>query len=761
MSEYQVIGKKTPKKDALVKATGAAKFVTDISQDRMLQAQILRSPLPHAKIVDIDVSKARSLPGVKAVITAADAPQTRYGTYLKDRPVFARRKVRYVGEPVAAVAAVDVDTAREALELIKVDYEELPAVFDPEEALKEGAPILHEEVESYFCLYPAIRHDNVCGYVEVSQGDPEIGFAQADHIFEDTFEVQSAHQGYIEPRVALAFVDGNGRVTLNASTQMPFIMRMQMAEALALSIGKIRVISGYVGGAFGGKTNTFCEPHVILLAQKTGRPVKYTPTREEEFLAGNPRHPAKLTVKTGVTKDGIILARHVGMTFDCGAYAHEGPGVLSMAAQLSMGPYKIPHMKAECNLVYTNKIPFGAFRGYGHPQACFAEECQMDIIADALGIDPLDIRLINAAEDGDPLPTGQHWKNVTIKQTLTAAAERFDWKNRRQNKKPNRGLGLACLGQGVGLLGSGAMIKINEDCSVDVLTGATDLGTGSDTALAQIAAEELGLPLDSVHMVTADTGTTPHDFGSVGSRVVFNAGHAVKMAAADARKQLFERAGIALGVQPEELEMKDGLVVVKADPEKSIDLFHLSVGEHFHGHGQIMGHGTYLAHGEPHDPETTKGFALGPYPTFVFGAQFCEVEVDPESGAVQVLDILSCHDVGQIINPDGVEGQIQGGVLQGLGYALSEEVLFDDQGRVTTTTFADYRMPTAADAPIIKALALEVPDAESPFGAKGVAEPPLGMTGPAVSGAVHDAVGVRMKSLPITPQKLVKALKSK
>lgn len=756
-----MVGKGVPRVDGWEKCTGEAGYTIDLKLPRMLYGKILRSPLPHARIVSIDTRKARRLPGVKAVITGENVPAGRYGTWLKDQIIFSRNKVRYIGEPVAALAAVDEFTAQDALELIQVEYEELPAVFDPIEAMEPGAPIIHEDLASYESIpgFPTIKHGNVCSFARIKFGDVYKGFQAADYVFEHTFKTQRHHQSYIEPHAAVAQVDSGGNITVWSSTQTVFQTQAHLADALKIPHNKIRVIAPYVGGAFGGKLELMVEPYCLLLAAEAKRPVKIVMTREEEFIAGNPRHPVIAEIKTGVKKDGQLTARQGKLIFDSGAYAHEGPGVNSYAAFCVKGPYNIPDLLAEASCVYTNNIVCGGFRGFGAPQTYFATESQLDIIARELSMDPLELRLKNAQEKGDRVVTGHAIPSSGFKETLLKVAEKLDWG--QPKSVANRGKGIACMLHPSGLLSSGAIVKMEEDGTVNVLVGSSEIGGGQKTIFSQIAAEELGIPLDAVTVTTSDTATTPFDWSTAASRSTFTVGNAVKMAAADAKRQIIEKAATLLEANVADLEAMDGRVYVKGTPERSVPMGQLMLMRHYLSGGPVIGKGAFC-HTEPFEPGVLlEGISQPPYASFIFGTQGTEVEVDPRTGKVKILRFAAAHDCGRAINPLAVEGQIEGGVVIGLGYGLTENVVLDSHGNVVNPSFLDYKIASIRDLPKITPIIVESQDALGPFGAKGVGEPGLVPTAPAIANAIYDAVGVRITDLPVSAEKVLTAMKDK
>jgi carbon-monoxide dehydrogenase large subunit len=757
MSEYKVIGKGLPRVDAQDKVTGRAKYALDIKLPRMLYGRILGSPIPHAKILRIDTSRAKRLPGVKAVITAADIPDVYYGFILKDRSVLAREKVRYIGEPIVAVAAVDEETADEALELIQVEYQELPAIFSPEEAMKQGVTLIHENLLNYAAMGEIIRQNNICSQTIIQQGDIGTGFREADEIFEDTFTTQMVHQCYLEPHVVVCEVDNAGRITVWTSTQSPFFVRSELAETMLIPISKIKVIPLSVGGGFGGKFGIMLEPIGALLAKNSGRPVKIIMTRKEEFITANPRHPTIMKLRTGVKKDGTLTAREATLIYDTGAFAGMGPIVSSNGAKFITGPYRIPHVKVDSYCVYTNKTPPNLCRGAGTPQAVFASESHMDIIAAKLGMDPIEFRLKNGVEEGDLSSTGQVLQGVGFKETVRIASQKSLWAEKIKDSVQGKGIG--CLHYETGTFGSSCCIRLNEDGTFALMIGTVEIGQGSTTILRQIAAEGLGIPIDAINISIGDTDIAPYDMGTGADRVTFSMGNAVLEAVKEMKAQLFQAGAMLLEANPEDMELYQGKVIVRGAPERGIPLSDLALACHMLKGGPILAKGSYLAEEPPFDPQTIKGGFFPSTPAPTFATQIADVRVDPETGQVEILKIVAAHDVGFAINPMTVEGQIEGGVVMGSGYALWEEVIFD-QGRIINPKLADYKLPTALDAPQIEALIVEEPSPTGPFGVKGVGEPGAAPTAPAIANAIFSAVGIRIKDLPITAEKLFWRLKS-
>ncbi len=755
--EYQYIGKSIQKVDSVQKALGTATYINDLSFPKMLWGGVLRSVYPHAKILNIDTSRAERLPGVKAVLCARDLPDCRHGVFIKDEVVFARTKVRFIGEPVAAVAAVDRETAEEALGLIDVEYEELPAVFDPIEAMQPGAPVLHEELDSYFSIFPAVREGNVCSKTTLIEGDISRGFQESDIIVEDHFRTQMQHQTYMEPTGAIALVDPSGKIVVYSSTQAIFVTQSRVSEALKIPMSKIRVIAPTVGGGFGGKIETNVQPVCVALALKTNRPVKIILSREEEFMVMHPRHPALLWGRLGLKKDGTFVAREMVNIYDTGAYSDDGPGVTGFGTLMSRGPYRIPHLKLEGYCVYTNKVRTGAFRGFGNPQSAFAAESLIDIAAKELRMDPLELRLKNALVPGDHSVGNQILHSVGIKECLEKASQAVGWK---EKKGKCRGKGIACVNHISGLYTVAALVRINEDGTISLQVGTMDVGQGADTIFVQIAAEVLEVPLDDINLITRDTDATPYSWATSASRLTYTGGNAVRLAAMDAKEQLLNLAAQQFESKKEDLAIQDKKVFVKGSPEIGLTYQQIAEISCWVKGGQIIGKSTYMVETPAFDRTGFIGFPFGTMSAYIFAAQAAEVEVDMETGKVKVIRCSAAHDVGHAIHPQNVEAQIEGGFVQGLGYALSEEMAFDG-GKVINPSLAEYKILNARDVPPITPIIVEAHDETGPFGAKGLGEPGLVGVAPAIVNAIYDAIGVRIKELPVTPEKILNGVKGK
>lgn len=753
------IGRRIPKVDARSKALGEAKFATDIYFPRMLHARILRSNRPHARIRQINVEKARRLPGVKAVITAVDVPDKLYGNWIADMPIFAREKVRYIGDPVAAVAATDDDTACEALELIRVEYEEIPAVFDPFEAMLPGSPIVHEHLGEYLAHFfrgGRSMTGNVNYNAFMRNGDVEAGFADSDLVLEETFTTPKVHPTYLEPHASVAAFDSDGRVTVWTTTQRPHLNQAIVASLLGLPASKIRVIPCYVGGGYGGKTRTLSEPTAVALAQRASAPVRLVFSREEELTASTTRHAATVRMKMGAKRDGTLVACQAHLVFDTGAYA-QTINAAWLGALTAVGPYRVPHVDVEVFGVYTNKIMSGAFRGYGTPQVNFARESLIDSIADALQIDPVDLRLKNCFRPGDFQPTGHKLASVNVEKTILEAAKKIEW-NQQTTRK--RAFGIASGFTPCGGLATSCLVRVNQDGTVVVSSGTVDMGQGLKTVFAQIVAEELCVKPDDVTVLSGDTESTPFDVGIFEDRGTHTGGLAAKMAAEDARAQILEMAAEDMGVDQRDLYLEDKKVFVKSSPGTSLPLHVLLARGMFKKGRPVVGRARINPDTPSMDSRIAQGETSRLPSTYTFATHSVEVEMDPTTGQLTVVRAVGAQDCGAVINPDGVEGQIDGGMATALGYGLFEEMLIED-GQVLNPNLLEYKIPTALDMPAMSGVVVESYDQNGPFGAKGVGNSVVVNLAPAIANAVYKGCGVRIKDLPVTPEKLLKGLEEK
>ncbi|MDP2645703.1 MAG: xanthine dehydrogenase family protein molybdopterin-binding subunit [Desulfobacterales bacterium] len=753
MEEFAFIGKPVPRIDGPAKVTGAATYAGDLILPGMLHGKLLRSPLAHARIVHMDTRRAESLPGVKSVVSGKDFPGALVGfmkTY-SDRPPIALDRVRYVGEAVAAVAAVSEDVAEEALDLIDITYEKLEPVLSIEEARREGAPQLHDHAKN-----------NIGAECNFSFGDVDRAFSAADYVREEEFFSQRVGIGFIEPHVALASVDASGRVTFQGTKQSPYITWRQLCKGLRLPLNKIRIINPYVGGAFSGKHDAFdLDFCAVRLAQKTGRPVRITVGQDEILAFYRQRHEKRMWMKLGVSKDGTLLALDCKLTAEGGAYLGVGPvNIFVFGARLTV-PYRLPNLRYEAYRFYTNKPVCGAVRGQANAIARYAFESLLSIVADEIGVDQVQIRLKNALKPGETTINGIQISPSDFSGTVSKCAELIDWEKKKGEKIPYRGIGFGSVGMASGgrmggHFASSAIVKIAEDGTAVLNHGGTEIGQGCDTVFAQMLAEVLGLAFEDVQVGTEDSDTSVFDPGMFGDRCTVWSGNAVIAAAKDARRQIADVAAEMLGVRPEDLQFRQRKVFVKDNPDKSLP-FGTVVRNIIYGKGRsIYGTGSWAPDIEVAD--LSKGFAGKFTPSWAFITQAVEVEVDPETGKVKLLRVAIADESGRPINPALLDGQHTGGVTQMIGHALFEECLFDDQGQPLTTSFGEYKMPTAMDVPEFSIAPVLAPDPVGPFGAKGAGESATCATLPAVANAIAAAIGVRIKDLPITPEKILKAI---
>jgi 4-hydroxybenzoyl-CoA reductase alpha subunit len=754
MEKFSVVGQRIPRIDGKDKVTGRAQYAADLILPNMLYGKVLRSPLPHARILNIDTSKARRLSGVKAVITGDDTSKIKWGVFIKDMHVLSFDKVRYVGDEIAAVAAVDEATAEEALNLIKVDYEELPAIYDVFEGLKPDAPKIHDA-------------GNIALNQKFTKGDFETAVKKADYVFEEKFTTPIVWHAYMETMGSVANYSLSGKLTIWPSCQTLFMARQRIALALGMRIGDVQLIQPTVGGGFGGKSCD--EPSAMicgLLAKKTMRPVRLINSREEEFQTSRPRPATNIHLKMGFYKNGAIAFKDTKVVNENGAYSAKAPATTGVTLIRVDSLYRIKNVRGHALLVYTNKIPTGAFRGFGNPAGHWAVEQMMDMAAEEIGIDPTEIRHKNATRVGDVTVHGWRINSCALRDSIKKAAKMIDWKQGKARKKPNQGFGMGCFIHVSGKRhfgnydGSSAQVRVNEDGTITIFSGEGEIGQGVSTVLCQIAAEELGVNIEDVQISRADTDATTYCHGGYASRLTYIAGNAVKIAAADAKKQLFATAAEMLESNPDDLVAKNSKIFVKGSPSRSLTVSDVARGALYREGGfPIIGRGAWDPPTELQSRESRDGNTSGSYS---FGTQMCKVEVDPETGKVKILSFASAHDSGKVINPMLGEGQIEGALQQGIGFALTEEMAFED-GKVVDPNFHEFKVMGIADMPRsmdVKFVETS-PEPTGPFGAKGLGEPGMVATAPAISNAVYDAVGVRITDLPITPEKVFYALKKK
>ncbi|MGI9100873.1 MAG: molybdopterin-dependent oxidoreductase [Terriglobales bacterium] len=763
-----VVGHSLQKTDGVKLVTGKPCFTDDVHIPGLLIGKILPSPHAHARIKRIDVSKARKLPGVHAVLTYKDVPRvphttagqswpepSPYDTYLLDS------KVRFVGDRVAAVAAETREIAEEALRLIEVDYEVLPAILDMEDASKPKAPVIHDEPDSTG-IHDAKR--NIAAYIKKELGDVEQAFREADIVIEREFRTHRQHHASVEPHISIAWLDEDDRLVIRTSTQVAFHTRRQVAMILQIPVKKLRIIKPRIGGGFGGKQEMLLEDITGALALATRRPVKIEYTREEEFYMARSRHPQILKVKIGAKRDGTIVANRMSVLATTGAYGSHSSTVQGNTGSKVLPLYRAPNMYFDCTVVYTNCPVAGAFRGYGCPQGFFAQESVVDELAYELGMDPIELRRKNMIRHGDidelsaQLGEGRkglprHIRSCGMPGCLDRGSAAIDWAKKRKSLPAvaphlKRGIGVACSMQGSAIAGvdwGAALLKMNEDGSFNLQIGASDLGTGADTVIAQIAAETLGVTLDKMIVCSGDTDFTPFDVGAYASSTTIISGGAAKKAAEKVRAQIFDVAARMLNTTPDKLSCGNNEVFTVCECRQAVSIADVARHAMYKDKHQIM--------------ESASHFNTDSPPPFC--AQFAEVEVDIETGKVRVVNFVTAVDCGVAINPMAAEGQAEGAVAQGIGYALTEEMLLDDKGRMINPNFLDYRILSAKDMPKMTTILVETDEPLGPYGAKSIAEVPINGPAPAIANAIYNAVGIRMRKLPMTPEAVLKAIKEK
>ena len=782
-SPMKTVGHAEPKVDAVKLVQGKPAFTADFEKRDLLYAKVLRSPYAHAEIKRIDTAAAKALPGVAAVLTWQDVPRVAYSTAGQSHPIpgpldmfSLDHKVRFIGDKVAFVAAESPEIAEAALKLIEVDYEILPTILDPTKSMEEGAPIIHDE-DDYVNFDASDPAKNLAAKIRIDIGDVEKGFGEAELIFEEEYEVPRVHQAYIEPHVVMTYWDEDDRLVIRTSTQVPFHVRRQIAPVLDLPVKRIRVIKPRIGGGFGGKQEVMIEDVAGHLTIATGRPVIYEMTREEEFIAARPRHPMRIRMKTGVKKDGTLTANEMYCLSDTGAYGCHAltvagnTGHKSMALYVGDGEYrKDPNIRFYADVVYTNMVPSGAYRGYGVPQGFWPVERHMEKIARELGLDPIEFRLKNALRSGEIHPFSKAWSEgrepkpetiytIGLEECVQQGRMAIDWDHKFNNhdwhavpgkQHLRKGIGIAMVMQGTAIpyldMG-GASIKMNDDGSFNLLVGATDLGTGSDTVLAQMAAEVLGVPLEDIIVYSSDTDFTPFDKGAYASSTTYISGAAVVKAAEKVADRIRKRATLMLAednidVDPAEILLEDRKAC--APTGETITLEEIALNSlHQTDQEQIMGVASHMS-------------PVAPPP---FAAQFAEVTVDIETGMVTVDKLVMAVDSGVIINPVTASGQIEGGMAQSLGYAVSEEMVADEKGQLREKDLVDYHIFRADEMPELTTIFVETYEPTHPFGAKAVAEIPLDGVAPAVGNAILDACGVSLKKIPALPESIWRSLK--
>jgi carbon-monoxide dehydrogenase large subunit len=765
------VGKPVPRIDAFDKVTGAAQFVDDLQfGPGLLYGRVVRSPYPHALIKKIDASKALAVPGVKGVVTGKDTPGF-IGLYLKDRHIFCTDRVRYVGDPVAGVIATTEAIAEDAARLIEVEYEELPAVFDPLESITPDAPLLHPDLASYEVppfIFPQAG-TNISNVFRVRKGDVDSAWSQCEVIVEESYRTPQIQHSPIEPHVAVARWDQSGEVTLWSSTQSPFAQRDLIAQTLGISQGDMRVIGPYVGGGFGAKAGVSMEALAVAMAKKVpGRPVKVRMTREEEFFCTFVRQGLVANVKIGGTQEGKILALQVEYYWDAGAYTEYGVNITRAAGYSSTGPYNIPNVHTDSYCLYTNHPVGGPMRGFGMPEIHWSIEQSVDRLAEALGLDPVQFRLRNCLQGGDTIVTGMTMHPTGLHECIEKVAQDIEWGKKVEASAPHkrRGKGIAICWKAPAMPpnpGSEAWVRFNEDATVSVGVGGQEIGQGSFTVAAQVAAEALGVPYEWVRISQpVDTKYSPYEWQTVASRITWSMGNAIKAAAEDARQQILEIVAQYWEEEPSNLDIQAG-EVFSYRSERSMSLEKMVVyglplpdDQGWIG-GPIIGRGKFMpTYVTGLDPETGQGErAVVHYTT---GAEAVELEVDIETGQIEILRVAAAFDVGKAINPAMIEAQIEGGVVQGLSSALLEALQLE-QGQPMNPSFVDYRIMTTMDAPRrILSRYVEIPQDDGPWGARGVGEHTMIPAAPAVANALYDALGLRFSDLPVTAERVYLAL---
>lgn len=760
-----MIGASPPRLEANDKATGRAQYVDDIRLPGMLCAALVTSPHAHAKILGYDVEKARAIPGVKAIVTGADLKGPRSGGIIKDESMVARGKVRYVGEIVAAVAATDARIAAQAAAAIEVEYEPLPAVLSIDDALAPDAPVLHEEFAGYFKTVQGGGRGNIVFESSIEEGDVERALAECDVVVEGTWETQAQHHVYMEPNGCVADVDQSGRITVYATCQSVHQFQQRIAEEIGEPMARVRVVATRVGGGFGGKHASNIHSIAAWLARAARRPVKLVLSRMLDFEIQRSRHPARIWMTTGARRDGTILARDVRVWTDGGAYADESPPVLAFALLMSRGTYRIPNARARGQALYTNKLRAGSYRGFGNPQATFAGESQIDELAAKLGMDPVELRLKNAVRPGDTAFGGQPLRSciqVECLQRVRDAQRAAPPLPPRPGRK--RGIGFSTMSHVSGLMGTAANVQLRADGSVALATGCVDIGQGSDTVLTQICADALKVPLERVSYAATDTDSSPYNWKTAGSRSTYMTGRAVAVATEDMRKKMFDHASEMLECATADLELRPGgSIGIKGVP-KAVGFKEIAMRSMYGTGGPIAGANAFVFDGPRFDPKRASihQLAFSNLGVYTFGAHCVEVDVDQATGQVEVRRAWCAHDAGRAINPVSCEGQVQGGFVQGMGYALTEAMKWNEEGWLTTVTLADYKIPGMLDTPPeIHAIILEDPDPTHPVGAKGIGEPSLVGAAPAIANAICNATGARLRVLPMTPERVLEALEKK
>ena len=767
MADFTVVGHSVYRKDANPKVTGQVLHVGNIEMPGMLHVAVLRSPYAHARIMRIDKSMAEKLNGVAVVLTGAEVAKMpgvdpHFGPAFRDQPILAVERACFVGDPVVAVAAVDRRTAEDALQLVEVEYEPLPAVFDVLEAATPDSPLVHEQhrpAKAFADLahVKAGQRSNICYHFKLRTGDIEKAFAEADRIFEDTFSSPPAQHVPMEPHVTLAYLDEHQRLNVWTASQSPSYVRTELSATFGIPMNRIRVRVPYLGGGYGAKLYAKLEPLVTVLALITKKPVRYALTREEEFLTIT-KHKVITKIKTAI-KNSAITARKCEVFWDTGAYAEIGPRIGHKSGYTSAGPYRIPNVWIDSYCVYTNHVPAGAFRGFGVPQVIWAYDSQMDIIARVIGADPVEFRLKPVLEEGEKFVTGTPVHSFGVKEAIQQAAKAIEWSKPKpaQTGTKVRGKGIAAGVKAVLTPSiSGAIVIMNADGTANVLTSTVEMGQGSEATMGQIVAEELGIEFDQVHIVQPDTDVTPYDTITAGSRSTYHMGNAVRAAAGKIKAELCQVVASKLEVDPDDLVARKGRIAVRGMEERGMTIGEIFLAK-FGSLGTTLAAEAVCQPTAAHmDPETGQSEKCTEY--WFPSATAAEVEVDTETGRVTVLQLLSVGDTGTAINPSHCEQQLQGAAVMHLALTMFEEMI-SDQGQLINGSLLDYQVASFKDMPqSVRPIVVQVPHADGPFGAKGAGETGALTVAPAIANAIADAVGVRIRDLPITPEKVLRAL---
>ena len=734
------------------KVTGSGRYTADLTLTGMLTAKFRYAGVAHALITHLDVSAARRMPGVFAVITAADVPEVRYGPFVQDRTLFARDVVRFEGEIIAAVAAIDAATAQRAVDAIVVEFEPLPTVNDVEAALSPGSPLVHEGWADYGAGDEMVRKLNDAALAVITKGDVEAGMAAADIVVRSRYVADGCHAAPIEPRAVVAQWEGD-KVTIWSSTQVPFDARAGVCETLGMPSNRVRIIVPHLGGGFGGKCGFHFEAHVAALSRVAKRPVRLVFSRREEFIAPDRRREGIVyDIETGVTHGGAITARRVWLAIDNGAYTADAGFFSQLATMHALGPYRIPHVHAEAHLVYTNHQPSGSVRAPTAPQSCWAVESHTDEVAKAIGMDPVDFRLLNAVDTGVVGPSGQVYGEIGVKQCIAAATAAAGY---GRPLPDDEAIGVAIGWWPSFAAPSGAVVKIDGDGSGQIITGAQECGTGAVMTLRQLAADELGMQAEDFQLVYQDTSVAPYDMGATGSQTLFNNGRAVVAAAAQVAEQLKALAADHLEADPADIVLAGGQAAVAGTPTSSVPIIELAGIAA--GGELLIGHGSGMPPGPPplQGSSCVGDLGMAAWVAPQFSCHAVRVKLDRDTGVARVMNVSAAHDSGTIINPAGAEGQVQGGVLMGIGQALTEGTTYDSEGRQLSAALLEYKLQTCADAPPIDIHFVEIVTPEAgPRGAKGLAEAPNVATAAAIANALAKLIGRPVRELPMTAERV-------